>query len=345
VKAALDTTLAAGGTTSFTIGPVDGLAAGTYSATVTISDTNISADYVFSIEFTVTPVLTFTHSPAYDIPASTVGKAITSINVSGGVSGGMVLYTFSATGLPAGINISPAGVISGTPTTAGAAGTATITVTDFAGTTASIVIDYGEVSTPTHPPDKDYYIKATAVSGAFISPSGNVSVRGGTGITFSFSAASVTVDDKPLSQADVDKGYYTFTDVRANHTISASGAGTKTVSLIIDLSGGNGHVEYKVNNSSFAQYTGPISIPEGSSVVLRAVADDGYVFKEWITPSGTYDTSEISINNVTSPLSFSLYFEEGSDGGSDGGFPLWIPLVVLVIIIAGIAAVFILKKW
>jgi len=92
--------------------------------------------------------LTFSNSAAYNIPASTVNSAITNINAALGVSGGTTPYTFSATGLPAGITISSAGVISGTPTTAADAGTATITVTDSAAPTAtkSITINYGAVS-------------------------------------------------------------------------------------------------------------------------------------------------------------------------------------------------------
>jgi len=83
----------------------------------------------------------------YNIPASTVGTAITSIDVGSDVVGGLGELTFSAIGLPAGISINSAsGIISGTPTTATAAGTATITVTDEAGTSKSITITYGAVT-------------------------------------------------------------------------------------------------------------------------------------------------------------------------------------------------------
>ena len=90
--------------------------------------------------------LTFTHSSAYDIPDSTVGTAIANINVAPGVSGGTTPYTFTATGLPSGITISSAGVISGTPDTEASAGTATVTVTDAIGITKSITIAFGAVS-------------------------------------------------------------------------------------------------------------------------------------------------------------------------------------------------------
>jgi len=53
VKSGLNRTLASGGTTSFTIKPNDGLAAGLYTEIVTISDTNI-ADYAFTVSFMVT---------------------------------------------------------------------------------------------------------------------------------------------------------------------------------------------------------------------------------------------------------------------------------------------------
>ena len=94
------------------------------------------------------PRLTFTHSPAFNIPASTVGTAIASIDVSDGVTGGTPPYTFTAAGLPAGIAISAAGVIFGTPTTPAAAATAVITVTDSAapGVTDSITIDVANVT-------------------------------------------------------------------------------------------------------------------------------------------------------------------------------------------------------
>lgn len=94
----------------------------------------------------------------YDIPASTVGIAISDINVSAGAEGGIKPYIFTATGLPDGITMNSAGIISGKPTTAGAAGTATITVTDSASTiaTQSITINYGEII------DHDIFIVSTA---------------------------------------------------------------------------------------------------------------------------------------------------------------------------------------
>jgi hypothetical protein len=64
---------------------------------------------------------------------STVGTAV-SLTVT--ASGGTSPYTFSATGLPAGLSISSSGAITGTPTTAGTS-SVTVTVHDSASGTAS----------------------------------------------------------------------------------------------------------------------------------------------------------------------------------------------------------------
>jgi hypothetical protein len=146
-------TISAAGIISGT--PTTAGAAGTATITVADSDTPTAATASITIAYGAISApfvpLTFTHSTAFNIPASTVGTAIASRNVSSGASGGTTPYIFSATGLPAGISISTAGVISGAPTTAGAAGTATITVTDATSATASITINYGVISAATPP--------------------------------------------------------------------------------------------------------------------------------------------------------------------------------------------------
>jgi hypothetical protein len=96
--------------------------------------------------FTASP-LTFTPSSAFDIPSTAVGTAIRPIDTYPGVSGGVLRYTFSASGLPSGLAIDPAtGIISGTPALACLAGTATITVQDATGQTASITLGYGAMT-------------------------------------------------------------------------------------------------------------------------------------------------------------------------------------------------------
>lgn len=92
--------------------------------------------------------LSFVHDAAFDIPASTVGTPIDDIDVSGGVSGGKRPYAFAAVGLPNGVTISEAGVISGTPSSKSYAGTATVVVIDANGEKRSITISYGKMTKP-----------------------------------------------------------------------------------------------------------------------------------------------------------------------------------------------------
>ncbi|HYU86557.1 MAG TPA: putative Ig domain-containing protein, partial [Kribbellaceae bacterium] len=65
---------------------------------------------------------------------SAVGTAITPLQLQ--ASGGTAPYTFSATGLAAGLSISTGGLITGTPTTTGTY-TVTATATDSLGASGS----------------------------------------------------------------------------------------------------------------------------------------------------------------------------------------------------------------
>ncbi|GHV34383.1 hypothetical protein FACS1894187_04850 [Synergistales bacterium] len=108
----------------------------------------------------IIPMLRFTDSPDYDIPASAVGMAIAPIDVKPCVTGGKTPYTFAADSLPPGITIDPTtGIISGAPTATGPAGTATITVTDDMSATAEITINYGAVG------PADDFIPVTGITG------------------------------------------------------------------------------------------------------------------------------------------------------------------------------------
>jgi ribulose-5-phosphate 4-epimerase/fuculose-1-phosphate aldolase len=111
-------------------GNVKAVKTGSVTITATLEDGS-GAKGTSTITVEAPAALTFTDDASYDIPALTVGMPITPVNVSGAVSGGTKPYTFMSNGLPDGISISTAGVISGTPTTA-AAGTATVIVTDAA---------------------------------------------------------------------------------------------------------------------------------------------------------------------------------------------------------------------
>jgi Putative Ig domain len=90
------------------------------------------------------------------LPNGTVGSSYTATLMA---TGGTGSYTWSATGLPAGLSVTATtGVISGTPT---ATGTFTVdaTVTDGAGTTASATLALHVTATPVTPKPKPTKIK------------------------------------------------------------------------------------------------------------------------------------------------------------------------------------------
>ena len=188
-------------------------AAGTSSATITVTDS--SAAHLTgsaNISITILPGLTIQTTT---LPNGVVGTAYTPTNVM--ANGGTSPYTFTATGLPAGLVISSAGQVTGTPTAAGAS-TATITVTDSTSTnhltaTANITITIipalviqttslppGVVGTPytattvtatggTNP----YTFTATGLpAGLSISATGTIT---GTPTTAGTSTAAITVTD------------------------------------------------------------------------------------------------------------------------------------------------------
>lgn len=118
-----------------------------------------SATYTITITPPAPAALSFTDSQNYDVPAGSTGVAITPVDVSSGVSGGSLPYTFTFEGMPpAWLDISNAGIITGTrPATAQTATTVAIKVTDSATptVTASITISVGAVTETvqtSHPP-------------------------------------------------------------------------------------------------------------------------------------------------------------------------------------------------
>jgi hypothetical protein len=118
-----------GSTSTLTISAASTTTAGTYP--VTITGTGASATHTASFSLTVTSPGTETVSVTNPgSQTSTAGTAIPPLTVSASDSAGKAL-TFSATGLPAGLSISSAGVVSGTPTTAA---TSSVTVTASSGT-------------------------------------------------------------------------------------------------------------------------------------------------------------------------------------------------------------------
>ncbi len=117
-----------GGSYGFSYTPTS---AGTDAVSIKLDGTNISGSPYTSL--VAAPTFSFAPAPG-GLPGGSVGTAYSQTIT---VTGGIAPYSFSATGLPAGLALNAAtGTISGTPTTAGSY-TLTITVTDANGATGS----------------------------------------------------------------------------------------------------------------------------------------------------------------------------------------------------------------
>ena len=194
-----------------TVGATTEAADGSYYFKVTIDGTT-SAVAVLTVNL---PELVFADNEEYDIPATRTVNPITDIDVALGVSGGKAPYTFSATGLPAGISIaSSTGVISGTPTAAVEAGTATITVTDAASTAKSITIGYGQIVVPSVEITKQ---NTVVVAGAASQP------------YFSVKTENIDPGDYVVEVAGLPVGVTVGNS--GSVTISATGSGTLYLSI------------------------------------------------------------------------------------------------------------------
>jgi hypothetical protein len=112
-------------------------AAGTAAVRLTVTD---SGGRTATVTFTWT-VLTPVTAQAPGNQTSTVGTAITALTLT--ASGGSGGYTWTDPGatLPPGLGISPAGIVSGTPTAAGTAAVR-LTVTDSGGRTATVTFTW-----------------------------------------------------------------------------------------------------------------------------------------------------------------------------------------------------------
>jgi len=184
-------------------------------------------------------------------------------------------------------------------------------------------------------PGTTYYITATASQGAAISPEGTVAVNEGGSKTFFFTASYAEVDGVPLSPADIEKGYFTFTDVKMNHAISVKGTVQKDVFILsIDVVEGSGRAEYSLNGSPFVEYAGPALMQEGSSLIVKAYAGEGYEFREWRMGEASFSDQQISFDPVEASIHLDLYFAEKSAlAGLDGNGNLWSWLIVLVLLL------------
>ena len=164
-----------------------------------------------------------------------------------------------------------------------------------------------------------YDITATAGLGAEVSPSGTVSVEKGTDKMFTFGSAagyvisSVTVDGVSLSSEELALGYYTFYNVTSVHTIDVVST-PATYVFEVNIVEGEGRVEYSIDGGDIIVYTSKVTVYCHSSIVIRAFADDGYTFEEWVVGSVTITDEETAFLDIDHSIIVEVHF---SDGASD----------------------------
>ena len=147
VGVAYSASLAANGGSGSYTWSVSGLPGGVTATAAGVISGTPAANGSFTVAATVTDSKGATASKSYTVTIAAVPLVITTTSLANptagaaysasvAASGGVQPYTFSASGLPAGLSISAAGAITGTTTAAGTA-SVTVTVKDGAGTTAS----------------------------------------------------------------------------------------------------------------------------------------------------------------------------------------------------------------
>ena len=137
-----------------------------------------------------------------------------------------------------------------------------------------------------------YTITATAGTGGTISPSGSVSVSGGSSKTFTIKASSgygisaVTVDGTSVGAVSS----YTFTSVTSNHTIAASFVTTQTYTITA-TAGTGGSISP----------LGSVSVNKGSNQTFTITSSSGYAISS-VTVDGTSvgAVSSYTFTNITS---------------------------------------------
>ncbi|MBE7492088.1 MAG: putative Ig domain-containing protein [Planctomycetes bacterium] len=110
-------------------------AAGNFNVQVTVTDSATPTPNTATGNYTllvITPLTITSPTPGSTLANGTVGTAYTPVNFS--ATGGVPGYTWGVTGQPAGMTMTVAGVLQGTPT-AGGSFTLTVTVTDSASPT------------------------------------------------------------------------------------------------------------------------------------------------------------------------------------------------------------------
>jgi hypothetical protein len=146
------------------------MAFGTAGASASSESTDINTVYEFTVGGSVTPPVTVLSITTASLPGGIIGTAYSATLVGSGGSG---TKSWSATGLPVGLVLSIAGVLSGIPTTAATYSSVTVTLKDSANdtpalSTFTIVVAPASVTPP--PPVTGAPILGLYIGGAGAAP-------------------------------------------------------------------------------------------------------------------------------------------------------------------------------
>ncbi len=282
--------------TGLSIDPSTGKIAGTpttagpYSVTVTAKDAlgaTGTTSFSWSINASVTPV-------SVTDPGSRTGTVGTATTLDVTASGGTAPYTWTATGLPAGLTItSSTGKITGTPTTAGSS-SVTVTATDAAGATGTTsftwTINPAAVCAGQKVLNPDFesgQASWTATTGVIGQHGTRQPAR--TGTWAAWLAGNGVASTETLSQSvTIPAGCTTYTlsfwlhvDTAETTVFSRNDRltvtlGSSTTAVYSNLNRGSGYVQRKFDVASFAGTTVTLkfSATENSSRQTSFVVDD-----------------------------------------------------------------------
>jgi Carbohydrate binding module (family 6)/Putative Ig domain/Ricin-type beta-trefoil lectin domain-like len=219
--------------------------------------------------------------------SSPVGSAV-NFSMQAQDSNSAQSLTYTATGLPAGISISAAGVISGSATTQGGT-TVTVTATDSNGVTGSATFVWtvtpstgGGTTPPPPPPPTEGAYGGTPAAVPGTEQAENYDT-GGQGVAYNVTAVNGTgnsyrSDGVDLeATADTGGGYdlgWTGSGQWFRYTVDVATAGTYTVSLRVAAPGAVTDALH-IANSSGTNLSGDVSLP----------ATGGY--QDWTTATAT----------------------------------------------------------
>ena len=192
------------------------------TATIEVTDAaGVKESIVIKVGQVTSGPFGFNYSNAFDIPASTVGTAISPVSVATGVYGGTAPYEFSATGLPAGLTIgAKTGVIAGIPTAERSVGTATVIAADKSSAQKSITINYGAVA------PKPEITGVTIIALTVSSSTYSVQVGGTFQLDASVDGINITTTDKTVNWSV--NGGVTGTAIDNTGLLTVSSAETAT---------------------------------------------------------------------------------------------------------------------